>query len=90
MINIYWIFVFKEYDYVFKVDIEEGKPPLTLPYNVSEDPWLAAQNFIHEHNLPQGYLDQVANFIITNSKRPNITMPETNHPSFVDPFTGNL
>lgn len=25
----------KEYDYVFDVDIEDGKPPLKLPYNVS-------------------------------------------------------
>ena len=28
-------FVFKEYDYVFEVDIEEGKPPLKLPFNVT-------------------------------------------------------
>lgn len=25
----------KEYDYVFDVDIQEGAPPLKLPYNVS-------------------------------------------------------
>jgi phospholipase A-2-activating protein len=25
----------KEYDYVFDVDIEDGKPPLKLPYNLS-------------------------------------------------------
>lgn len=25
----------KEYDYIFDVDIEDGKPPLKLPYNVS-------------------------------------------------------
>ena len=25
----------KEYDYVFDVDIQDGVPPLKLPYNVS-------------------------------------------------------
>lgn len=25
----------KEYDYVFDVDIQEGAPPLKLPYNIS-------------------------------------------------------
>lgn len=25
----------KEYDYVFDVDVEEGAPPLKLPYNVT-------------------------------------------------------
>lgn len=25
----------KEYDYVFDVDVQEGVPPLKLPYNVS-------------------------------------------------------
>ena len=33
-----------EYDYVFSVDIQEGAPPLKLPYNVSENPYAAAQN----------------------------------------------
>ena len=25
----------KEYDYVFDVDVEEGKPPLKLPFNAT-------------------------------------------------------
>ena len=25
----------KDYDYVFDVDIQEGQPPLKLPYNIS-------------------------------------------------------
>ena len=29
------LFEGKEYDYVFDVDIQEGAPPLKLPYNVS-------------------------------------------------------
>lgn len=59
----------KEYDFVFNVDISDTGVPLKLPYNVTEEPWLVAQKFIHKHDLPQVYLEQVANFIIKNSNR---------------------
>lgn len=79
----------KEYDYVFSVDIDEGKPPLKLPYNTSEDPWLAAQKFIHKNDLSQYYLDTVANFIITNSKSGTSSgASEKSSETYVDPFTG--
>lgn len=57
----------KEYDYVFAVDLE-GQKALKLPYNVTEDPWFAAQKFIDKNELSQLFLDQVANFIINNTK----------------------
>lgn len=57
----------REYDYVFDVDIEDGKPPLKLPYNLSENPYEAATRFLGENELPITYIDQVANFIITNT-----------------------
>lgn len=57
-----------EYDYVFDVDIEEGKPPLKLPYNLSQNPYEAATKFIEDNELPIGYLDQVAEFITTNTQ----------------------
>lgn len=58
-----------------------------MPYNKSEDPWLAAQKFIHDNNLSQYYLEQVANFIINNSS-PAVSQ-STLPADFVDPFTGN-
>jgi phospholipase A-2-activating protein len=58
----------KEYDYVFDVDIEDGKPALKLPYNLSQNPYEAATKFIHTNELPITYLDQVANFITQNTK----------------------
>lgn len=58
----------KDYDYVFDVDIEEGKPPLKLPYNLSQNPYEAATKFIEDNELPIAYLDQVANFITTNTQ----------------------
>src|ERR1700677_4456059 len=57
-----------EYDYVFDVDIEDGKPPLKLPYNLSQNPYEAATKFIENNKLPISYLDQVANFITTNTQ----------------------
>ncbi|KAF5402498.1 Phospholipase A-2-activating protein [Paragonimus heterotremus] len=74
----------KEYDFVFSVDISDDLTALKLPYNRTEDPWFVAQRFLHEHNLPQDYLDTVAQFIIRNAG------PQINPPSYTasDPFTG--
>jgi phospholipase A-2-activating protein len=58
----------KEYDYVFDVDIEDGKPPLKLPYNLNQNHYEAARKFIDDNELPLTYLDQVANFIIQNTQ----------------------
>jgi phospholipase A-2-activating protein len=58
----------QEYDYVFDVDIEEGKPPLKLPFNTTQNPYEVARKFIDDNELPVSYLDQVANFIVTNSQ----------------------
>ncbi|KAI9651270.1 WD repeat protein Lub1 [Ciborinia camelliae] len=58
----------KEYDFVFDVDIEDGKPALKLPYNLSQNPYEAATKFIADNELPVTYLEQVANFITTNTQ----------------------
>ena len=58
----------KDYDYVFDVDIQDGVPPLKLPFNVGQIPYDAATKFINDNELPINYLDQVANFIITNTQ----------------------
>ena len=56
-----------EYDYVFDVDIQEGAPPLKLPYNVTENPYAAAQKFLEKNGLEMGYVDQVVKFIEQNT-----------------------
>jgi phospholipase A-2-activating protein len=58
----------KEYDYVFDVDIEDGKPPLKLPYNASQNPYEVARKFCEDNKLPITYLDQVTNFITQNTQ----------------------
>ena len=75
----------KEYDYVFDISLDDEGTSLKLPYNLSEDPWFAAQAFIHKHELDQIFLDQIAQFIITNTKGETITAQSS---SYVDPFTG--
>lgn len=71
------------YDFVFSVDVEDGKPPLKLPYNNGEDVYDAANKFITKNFLPAVYLDQVVEFIRTNSQAD--PMPNND---YVDPFTG--
>ncbi|KAG0717763.1 Phospholipase A-2-activating protein [Chionoecetes opilio] len=75
----------KEYDYVFDVELDQGSI-LKLPYNVCEDPYFAAQRFIHQHELPQDFLDRVANFVIENTK--GVTLGGGSGGQEVDPFTG--
>ncbi|KAK8736396.1 hypothetical protein OTU49_004977 [Cherax quadricarinatus] len=79
------LFEGKEYDYVFDVELDEGSR-LKLPYNICEDPYFAAQRFIHSHELPQEFLDQVATFIINNTK--GMTLGVEGGSQYADPFTG--
>lgn len=76
----------QDYDYVFDVDIEDGKPPLKLPYNVSQNPYEAATKFIQDNELPMGYLDQVANFIVQNTQGATIGQPTQETPPGADPW----
>lgn len=62
----------QDYDYVFDVDIEDGKPPLKLPYNLSQNPYEVARKFIADNELPLSYLDQVADFIVKNTQGASI------------------
>uniref|UniRef100_A0A668SLD6 Phospholipase A2-activating protein n=2 Tax=Oreochromis aureus TaxID=47969 RepID=A0A668SLD6_OREAU len=75
----------KEYDYVFSIDVNEGGPSMKLPYNVTDDPWLTAHNFLQKNDLSPMFLDQVANFIIENTKG-HVVGPA--QPAGGDPFTG--
>ncbi|XP_067886339.1 phospholipase A-2-activating protein isoform X4 [Heterodontus francisci] len=75
----------KEFDYVFTIDINEGGPSMKLPYNITDDPWLVAHSFLQKNDLNPMFLDQVANFIIENTK--GHTLGSTGS-GFTDPFTG--
>ncbi|KAF9204677.1 hypothetical protein BGZ59_000933 [Podila verticillata] len=72
-----------EYDHVFDIDVGEGIPALKLPFNVTENPYTAAQTFLDKHDLPQVYLDQVADFITKNARAVSQGSVATG-----DPFTG--
>ncbi|TGJ79245.1 hypothetical protein E0Z10_g9512 [Xylaria hypoxylon] len=66
----------KSYDFVFDVAIEEGQPSLKLPFNLSENPYARAQTFINDNELSQNYLDQVAQFIVSNTQGATIGQPD--------------
>ncbi|XP_051817408.1 phospholipase A-2-activating protein isoform X1 [Antechinus flavipes] len=75
----------KEFDYVFTIDVNESGPSYKLPYNTSDDPWLTAYNFLQKNDLNPMFLDQVAKFIIDNTKGQTLGHVNTD---FSDPFTG--
>ncbi|KAF3480082.1 uncharacterized protein GIQ15_05429 [Arthroderma uncinatum] len=72
----------QDYDYVFDVDIEDGKPPLKLPYNLSQNPYDVAKKFIETNELPITYLEQVANFITSNTKGAVVGPAQTNESTY--------
>ncbi|KIJ17007.1 hypothetical protein PAXINDRAFT_168431 [Paxillus involutus ATCC 200175] len=75
----------KEYDYVFDVDVQEGSPPLKLPYNASENPYAAAQRFLEQNDISTNYIDEVVRFIEKNTSGVSLGDDST----YVDPFTGS-
>ena len=62
----------KQWDYVFDVDVEDGKPPLKLPYNVNENAYAAAERFLADNDLPTSYREEVVRFIEKNTAGFNI------------------
>lgn len=67
----------KEYDYVFDVDIEDGKPPLKLPFNVTQNPHEVATKWLQDHELPLTYLEETANFIIRGTQGASLGQAST-------------
>ncbi|EMC94016.1 hypothetical protein BAUCODRAFT_74759 [Baudoinia panamericana UAMH 10762] len=76
----------KEYDYVFDIDIEDGKPPLKLPYNATESPWDAARRFLERNELPMSYYEQVANWISDNTQGARLGQSSQPAPHQQDPW----
>ncbi|SCU92929.1 LADA_0G00386g1_1 [Lachancea dasiensis] len=77
----------KQYDYVFDVDVQEGAPPLKLPFNANDNPYQAADDFLAMYELPASYKEEVVRFLITNtggvelqSENPGSEPLETNTP----------
>ncbi|PWN27737.1 PFU-domain-containing protein [Jaminaea rosea] len=77
----------KEYDYVFDVDIADDAPPLKLPYNLSENAYMAAQRFLERNELPMSYLEQVVGFIDKNTEGQTLGVGQDTS-TYVDPYSG--
>jgi phospholipase A-2-activating protein len=79
------------YDYVFNIDIEDGKPPLKLPVNISDNPYDVAEKFLATYNLPYSYLQEIVNFIMKNAEGITIdSSSNTNKPKGILPQTKYL
>lgn len=57
----------QEYDYVFKVELDDEGRSYQLPYNRGQNPYAVAKEFLERNDLPISYLDQVAAFIFQNA-----------------------
>jgi len=79
------LYMGKEYDFVFDIEIDEPKATLKLPYNTTDSPFMAAQQFIHKHDLSQYYLEEIAQHIITHSGGQKLGAETGGN---VDPLTG--
>ncbi|RCN40028.1 PUL domain protein [Ancylostoma caninum] len=73
----------EEYDFAFDVTVDDGRK-LRLPYNLSEDPDVAAQRFVEKHNLPISFLAKVSGLL--RSQTGATTTGKS--AQFYDPFTG--
>jgi phospholipase A-2-activating protein len=76
------------YDHIIPVEIETpgGLRELKLGYNETESHFSAAQRFIDENVLDQGYIRQIADFIAARTGKASqptfdLTTPSSSHPS---------
>ncbi|KAL3142952.1 hypothetical protein ABBQ38_003237 [Trebouxia sp. C0009 RCD-2024] len=75
----------QQYDFVFDVDVADGMPPLKLPVNEGDNPYIAADKFIERNELPTSYREQIVEFILQKTAGA-VSTPAPSHN--VDPFTG--
>ncbi|GLC42085.1 hypothetical protein PLESTB_001066500 [Pleodorina starrii] len=83
----------REWDYVFDVDVGEGLPPKKLALDREDNPYLVAQRFIAENELPPYFTEQIVQFILQNTGQGGVKGPSGAEPvditgGFCDPFTG--
>jgi phospholipase A-2-activating protein len=52
----------QEWDYVFDVEMDAGGPPLKLPMQAGENPYIVADRFLETHDLPGEFKEQVCHW----------------------------
>jgi phospholipase A-2-activating protein len=75
-----------EWDYIIDVDVADGAPPLKLAMNADENPYLVADRFIEQHDLPGTYKEQIVQFIMQNTTASSGGGRTSG--AYVDPYTG--
>jgi len=56
----------KRYDYIFDIELENGLKR-KIGYNKGQNPYQVSQEFIDKHMLSQNYIEQIAEFLKTNT-----------------------
>eukprot|EP00290_Baffinella_frigidus_P008213 CAMPEP_0180122658 /NCGR_PEP_ID=MMETSP0986-20121125/3691_1 /TAXON_ID=697907 /ORGANISM="non described non described, Strain CCMP2293" /LENGTH=774 /DNA_ID=CAMNT_0022061857 /DNA_START=102 /DNA_END=2422 /DNA_ORIENTATION=+ len=75
----------KQYDKVFDVEVEAGVT-LKCGYNLGQNPYSVAQEFIWDNDLEQAHLDEIARWIDTQANQ-GVTLGEQAGGGY-DPLTG--
>lgn len=91
----------KEYDYVFKVDIQDGVPPLSLPYNATGAYGCLGEHLARAYNCLENPYSAAQRFLAKNDLSMEyidqvVSFIEKNSggvkiqssQQFVDPYTG--
>jgi len=68
---------FQKYDFVFDIELYKDRPPLKLPYNISDDPQLAARNFLQQNDVDERFLKTVTNYIHSHTGSHAVVIPAT-------------
>lgn len=76
-----------EWDYIIDVDVADGAPPLKLAMNADENPYIVADRFIEQHDLPGTYKEQIVQFIMQNTTASSGS-GGGGAGMYVDPYTG--
>ncbi|KAI0979400.1 hypothetical protein GJ496_001556, partial [Pomphorhynchus laevis] len=73
----------QEYDYVFTVSLENNDSnQMCLPYNIAEDPQVAAERFIMENKLGSVHVNDIVEFIKRNANIETSTNENVNSAYF--------
>jgi phospholipase A-2-activating protein len=82
----------KEWDHIFDVDVADGVPPLKLAMDEGENPYVVADRFIADNDLPSEYKEQIVEFILRNTGTGSggqVASAPAHSQTFVDPYTGH-
>eukprot|EP00884_Botryococcus_braunii_P012565 jgi/Botrbrau1/21309/Bobra.0184s0020.1 len=76
----------RTWDYVVDVELQSGTPGAKLAFNRDENPYIVADRWLMENDMPSEFREQIVEFIlgVVGREGASVSQPSSN----VDPFTG--